>query len=120
MFFVAGYLLLEPEHFRQYLFTRKLPLPINVESRNVGSVIATDHAIDIHHGYDSKLILIPQFLSLERIRSQKRDQPFHDIRRRGLPWMLPTYDVNNRLLLFLGTLVRDVKDRYRIVHSRHA
>lgn len=58
LFFVVADFLFEGEDLRLSSFAGELPLPVDITSRNIGSVVSADDPVDVHHWYYFELKFI--------------------------------------------------------------
>ena len=100
-FFIGRYLLFEPIDLWMKSFTRKLPLPIDIITWYIASIVATDDSIHIHHRYYLYLVLLSKIFCFKVITTYKVNKSFNNKRRWTLSRMLSGNDVYDRLDLSL-------------------
>lgn len=81
--------LLNEEYFRVRLLRWGVPLPIQVTSRKIGSVVAERHAVNVDHGDNLEDKLASQLLGLQSVAQQRVQETLKDERRWRLACMLP-------------------------------
>jgi hypothetical protein len=114
---VVAYLLLQPKDLRVAFLAGELPLPVDVSTRNVRSVVTTDDSVNVDHGDYPKLISVSQLLGLSAAGEQEIDESLNNIRGGGFSGVLSADDVDElSVSLFFVGEVGDVQNVDGIAH----